>query len=412
MKKENKNLILIDDVKVWDKNPREISSKDFESLKKKIERWGIWKPFLVWESKKQILGGNQRYKACKELGHKEIWVEYREPKDDAEALEMAIADNESSGEWIKSLLIEQIKLSEDKINLEDYKINIKDTTLKDLMPIDTEEDNPPDEADIQSVSVLDDLYELGNHRVLCGDSTSVDNVEKLMDGKKADMVFTDPPYNVDYEGKTDDALKIKNDKFKNADVFYQFLLDAFGGMNIYSKEGASVYICHADLEGLNFRLAFRDAGYEIKQCLIWNKNTMVMGRQDYQWKHEPILYGWKSGASHQFYGGRNSYTVWDIAKPSRSAEHPTMKPLELIIKAIKNSSKGEDIILDTFLGSGSTLIACEKTERICYGMELDTHYTDVIVARYIKYMQDNNKSFTIKRNGEEIDYNLFLKDGK
>lgn len=401
MKGEKKNYILIDEVKTWDKNPREISPKDFESLKKKIERWGIWKPFLVWESKMQILGGNQRYKACKELGHKEIWVEYREPKDDAEALEMAIADNESSGEWIKSLLIEQIKLNEDKINLEDYKINIKDTTLKDLMPIDIEEDTPPDEADIQSVTVLGDLYELGNHRVLCGDSTLVDNVEKLMNGKKADMVFTDPPYGINIVSengkvgagnlaKNHTYSKVKNDETtETAKNFYNTCLAV--GLDRYIMFGGNYF-----LDFLPFSSCW----------IIWDKRGEM--------------------GSNNFADGEMAWTniktpvriykyLWNgmIREGEREAKiHPTQKPIAVCNKIISDFSKGKNIIYDGFLGSGSTLIACEKTERICYGMELDEHYCDVIVARYIKYMQDNNKPFTIKRNGEEIDYNLFLKDGK
>ncbi len=413
-----KLLVPIETIKLWENNPREISDKDFQSLKGKIERWGIWKPFLVWESKKQILGGNQRYKACKELGHKEIWVEYREPKDDAEALEMAIADNESSGEWVKSLLIEQIKLNQDKINLEDYKINIKDTTLKDLMPIDAEEDNPPDEADVKSVSVLGDLYELGNHRVLCGDSTSVDNVEKLMNGKKADMVFTDPPYGVSYEqGKfTGSEVKnkfapIKNDELRGEGL-YKFINDVFLNIYIHTTDNAVYYVWSPPTaEAYEIRRGVADTDVHIQSQLVWNKGRLILGRADYQWAHELCWYGYK-GKNHFWCGDRQQTSIWTQVRDVKYI-HPTQKPLELAVRAIKNSTQGSNnIVIDAFLGSGSTLIACEKTERICYGMELDTHYTDVIVARYIKYMQDNGKSFTIKRNGEEIDYNLFLKDGK
>jgi DNA modification methylase len=180
-------------------------------------------------------------------------------------------------------------------------------------------------------------------------------------------------------------LKIDNDKFDTSDSFYQFLYDAFLNLYILTKEGSPIYVCHADSEGLNFRKAFQDAGYLLKQCIVWNKNTMVMGRQDYQWKHEPILYGWKAGKAHKWYGGRNKYTVWDIDKPSRSGEHPTMKPLELVSIAIQNSSKHDDLVLDTFGGSGSTLIACEQTNRVCYMMELDPHYCDVIIDRWEKF---------------------------
>jgi len=413
MKKENKNLILIDDVNVWDKNPREISSKDFESLKKKIERWGIWKPFLVWESKKQILGGNSRFKACKELGHKEIWVEYREPKDDAEALEMAIADNESSGEWIKSLLIEQIKLNEDKINLEDYKINIKDTTLKDLMPIDAEEDNPPDEADVKSVSVFGDLYELGNHRVLCGDSTSVDNVEKLMNGKKADMVFTDPPYNyaqITGAGIFKKAVvKLGKDISEISEFNPSEFLDTL--LLYFEKDSINAFIfCNKDLihRYLNYAVENKYS-YNV---LTWHKKSFIPLSGSHHFPDTEYLIYIRKNSIFNSGLSTEHYRKYFIIDNEKSEDHPTIKPIIIIKTEVEVASNKGGIIVDTFLGSGSTLIACEKTERICYGMELDTHYTDVIVARYIKYMQDNNKPFTIKRNGEEIDYNLFLKDGK
>lgn len=205
-----------------------------------------------------------------------------------------------------------------------------------------------------------------------------------MNSQKADMIFTDPPYNVAYEGKTKEALTIQNDEFKNKNEFYQFLYDAYNNMFEYSKAGASVYICHADSERVNFTSAFEDAGWKLAQVIIWCKQQFVMGRQDYQWQHEPILYGWKEGESHYYNGGRSQTTLWTLDRPTASAEHPTMKPLALITRALANSSKGEDVILDPFLGSGSTLIACEQQGRICYGMELDPKYVDVIRKRYAK----------------------------
>lgn len=225
------------------------------------------------------------------------------------------------------------------------------------------------------------VYQLGPHRLLCGDATDFGAVTELMDGAIADLVFTDPPYNVDYEGKTKDALKIQNDKMGDS-TFFQLLLDSFTNMQMVTREGGGVYICHADSEGYNFRKAMMDAGWLMKQCIVWNKNTMVLGRQDYQWKHEPILYGWKPGAAHYFTKERNHTTVWDIPKPSRSGEHPTMKPVDLIKIALRNSSKKGQIILDLFGGSGSTMAASQLMGRVCYMAELDPVYVDVIRRRY------------------------------
>jgi DNA modification methylase len=220
---------------------------------------------------------------------------------------------------------------------------------------------------------------------MCGSATVLDDVQYLLSDTKADLIFTDPPYNVDYTGKTKDALKIQNDVFESNN-FQDFLYEAFTNMYVSSKAGASYYICHSDSEGLNFRNALNRAGYLVKQCIIWNKNSIVMGRQDYHWKHEPILYGWKEGASHMWYGDRKQSTVWDIDRPTKSTEHPTMKPIHLIERALNNSSKAGDIVLDLFAGSGSTIIACEKLQRVCYAMEIDPHYCDVIRKRYFQYI--------------------------
>lgn len=213
------------------------------------------------------------------------------------------------------------------------------------------------------------------------------------------MLLTDPPYNVDYTGKTKEALKIDNDS-KTDEQFRQFLTDAFTNANTAMKPGAVFYIWHADSEGYNFRKACMDAGWAVRQCLIWNKNTMVMGRQDYHWKHEPCLYGWKEGAAHLWNSDRTQTTMLNFDRPTRNEKHPTMKPVELLSYQITNNTKGEDIVLDPFLGSGSTLIAAQKTGRVCYGIELDTKYVDVIVERYLEYTGTN----TVIRNGETIEW--------
>lgn len=359
-------------------NPRTISKDAYEKLKRSIER----NPDGLTANKIAhkdgiIISGNQRYRAIQELklDMKPEWFKDLSGWTQEQIDEWVIQSNISAGEWDW----DELANSWDADNLIDWGIDMPDDwgTSKEL---------PEDIDEIPEVktpvSKLGDLWLLNGHRVLCGDSTDKATVERLMDGIKADMVFTDPPYNVDYEGGTKEKLKIDNDTWDNSDLFYQFLWKAFQQMFLNMKPGASFYICHSDTEGLAFRKAVNDAGFLLKQCLIWNKNSLVMGRQDYQWKHEPILYGWKPGASHYFVKDRKQTTVWDIDRPSRSTEHPTMKPIELCALAISNSSQPKSTLLDPFLGSGSTLIACEQTDRQCYGLELDPLYVDVICKRW------------------------------
>lgn len=242
------------------------------------------------------------------------------------------------------------------------------------------EDEPP-EPPKEPTSKRGDIWQLGRHRLMCGDSTMIDDVEKLMDGHLADILVTDPPYNVDYEGATKDKLKIQNDKMQD-DAFRQFLRDAFTTADAFMRAGAVFYIWHADSEGFNFRGACRDAGWHVRQCLIWNKNAMVMGRQDYQWKHEPCLYGWKDGAAHTWTSDRKQTTVIDFDKPQRNDIHPTMKPVGLFDYLIRNNTKEGEIVLDLFNGSGTTIMACEQDKRNAYVMELDPRYVDAAVKRW------------------------------
>ena len=244
----------------------------------------------------------------------------------------------------------------------------------------TDPDEVP-EPPVEPITKLGDLWILGNHRLLCGDSTSIDSVNCLMNGDQANLLLTDPPYNVAYTCKTKDALTIENDSMNN-ESFRQFLRDVYSTANSVMKDGAVFYIWHADSEGFNFRAAAFDVEWKVRQCLIWNKNSLVMGRQDYHWKHEPCLYGWKDGAAHYWGSDRCQTTVLNFNRPSRNGEHPTMKPVELFEYQIKNSSKPNDVVLDLFGGSGTTAIACEKTGRKARLMELDPKYCDVIVKRW------------------------------
>jgi DNA modification methylase len=366
-------------------NPRKIEGRQLERLKKSLEQDPAFleaRPLIVNKRSGNVVGGNMRLKAAQELGWTEIPVHYVD-LDEKEEKRWNLKDNALYGIWEKKMLgdlLQQMTAMEiDETGLD--QATIDDALKKALEALKQNDPEEVPEPPITPTSCLGDVYQLGDHRVMCGDATKLEDVEKLMAGEKADMIFTDPPYNVDYEGKTKDSLKIQNDAFTDNDSFRVFLLDAFTALNAVSNEGAGIYVCHADSEGLNFRMGFEGAGFELKQCIIWNKNSMVMGRQDYQWKHEPILYGWKKG-THKWYGDRKQVTVWDIDRPSRSSEHPTMKPLPLITMALVNSSASGDVVLDTFGGSGSTLIACEQTKRKCRMMELDPRYVDVIVKRW------------------------------
>jgi DNA modification methylase len=382
----NKIVANINDLKGWDKNPRDILPQDLERLKKQIMKLGQYKPLLV-TPEGIVIGGNMRLKAYRDLGISDLWVSIITPKDDAELLEYALSDNDRAGFYNELELMELVVLT--PIDQQLYSVDMgKPVLLQDFMDRQkdkkTQEDEPPAVDDANPpTSILGEIYQLGPHKLMCGDSTQIENVMALMGESKADMVFTDPPYNVDYVGKTKDALKIENDHKDDAS-FYQFLLDAFTNMSAVTKTGGAIYVCHADSEGMNFRKSFMESGFLLKQCLIWNKNSLVMGRQDYHWKHEPILYGWKEGGSHQWYGPRDQTTVWDIDRPTRSEEHPTMKPLALIERALDNSTKSEDLVLDLFGGSGSTLMASDQLGRICNTMELDPRYCDVIRKRYAK----------------------------
>ena len=378
--------LKVSDIKPYEKNAKKHPKKQVEQVAASIKEFGFNQPIVV-DKNNVIIVGHGRLEAAKTLGMTDVPVITVDLTDE-QANAYRLADNKlNESEWDMKLVIEELKgLSEPMLDITGFDKDL-------ILEADEADDEIPDIHDAPR-SVLGDLYELGQHRVLCGDSTQLEAVSTLMGEVKADMVFTDPPYNVDYTGKTKDALKIENDK-KADGLFYDFLLQAYSSFALSMKLGASIYVCHADLEGINFRTAFRDAGFQMRSNIIWNKNSMVLGRGDYQWKHEPILYGWRAGATHTWYGDRTQTTVWDMKRPSRSESHPTTKPIELIEKALMNSSKQDDIVLDLFLGSGSTLIASQKTGRICYGMELDPKYVDVIVQRYVDYTGVTE----IKKNG-------------
>lgn len=367
----------LETLKPYEKNAKKHPSSQVKKIADSITVFGFQQPIVV-DKENVIIVGHGRYEAAKLLGMTEVPVIHADLSPER-AKAYRLADNQLNAlsDFDMSLVIEELK------GLDDTMVELTGFS-KDLLITPEEKDDDVPETPAEPTSKRGDIYQLGKHRVMCGDATSLDDVQKLMGEMKADCIVTDPPYNVDYTGKTKDALKIENDK-KEDGAFLQFLTDAFTNMDAVLKPGGVFYIWHADSEGYNFRSACKAIGWTTRQCLIWNKNAMVMGRQDYHWKHEPCLYGWKEGAAHLWATDRKQTTILEFDRPSRSSEHPTMKPVELLAYQIANNTKGEDIVLDLFGGSGSTLISAEKLGRVCHMMELSEAYTDVILKRYEEY---------------------------
>lgn len=372
------NIINIElkNIKQYEKNPRK-NDEAVGPVAESIKEFGFKSPIIV-DKNNVIVAGHTRYKAAKRLKLKEVPCIVADDLTEEQIKAFRLADNKVGeiAEWDFDLL--NMELESISFDMSSFGFNILNEEEKEI-----EEDDYDLEEKLKNIeepkSKYGDIYQLGKHRLMCGDSTKIEDVEKLMNGNKVDLLITDPPYNVNYEGGN--GLKIKNDNMDN-DNFRKFLTDAFSTADSVMKEGAVFYIWHADSEGYNFRGACFDNNWKVRQCLIWNKNSMVMGRQDYHWKHEPCLYGWKDGASHLWASDRKQTTILDFDKPTKNAEHPTMKPVKLFDYQIKNNTKKDDIVLDLFGGSGTTLIACEQNGRISYNMELDPKYVDVIIDRW------------------------------
>lgn len=383
----------INNLKSNPNNPRIIKDDKFHKLVKSIKDFPEMleiRPIVV-NSEMIVLGGNMRLKAAKEAGLKEVPIIKAENLTIEQQNEFIIKDNVSGGEWDWDILANEWDVEQ----LEEWGLDVPNFETDEVLEAEEDDfDATPPETPI---TVLGDLYEIGEHRLLCGDSTQTDTFEKLMNGELADMVVTDPPYNVAYEGKTKDALTIENDSMGNDD-FYKFLYDFYSALTTAVKKGGAIYVWHASSEVINFGKAMVDAGWLLKQQLIWVKNTMVMGRQDYQWKHEPCLYGWLAGDSHKWYSDRKQTTVIEWDKPQRNGEHPTMKPIGLFAYQIENSSKVGDIVIDAFGGSGTTMVACEQLKRKARVIEYDPKYCDVIIKRMIKL----DDKLTVKRNGIDV----------
>ena len=373
-----------DELIPYARNARTHSDEQVAQIAASIKEWGWTTPILVDEDS-EIIAGHGRVLAARKLDIQKVPTIMAKGWTKAQKQAYVLADNQlpQNAGWDMDLL----KIEVMDLNLEGFDLSLmgfNDDMMAGLLTEETEgltdEDAVPELTE-DPITKLGDIWTLGNHRLMCGDSTSVDELESLCGEHRADMWLTDPPYNVAYEGKTKDALKIQNDEMGD-DQFRQFLVDSYTAADAVMKAGAVFYIWHADLEGYNFRGAAHDAGWQVRQCLIWKKQTMVMGRQDYHWKHEPCLYGWKSGAGHLWATDRKQTTILEFDRPSRSKEHPTMKPVELFEYQMLNNTKGGDLILDSFGGSGTTMIAAEKNGRHSRLMELDPKYCDVIIKRW------------------------------
>jgi len=378
-------------IKANPNNPRLIKDERFAKLCKSIQdapKFMALRPIII-DGEGMILGGNMRYKALLHLGYKEVpdaWVKRADELTEDEKKRFIIADNVGFGDWDYEALANEW----DAEQLSDWGLDVPDF---EVVPTEAKEDNYEIPETLSTDIVLGDLFEIGPHRLLCGDSTQTDTFEKLFEDKMADMVVTDPPYNVNYEGGN--GLKILNDSMSDS-AFYQFLYDFYTALGSFTKAGGAWYVWHDDSGGANFRSAMKNAGVVVKQCLIWVKNSLVMGRQDYQWKHEACLYGWKEGASHNWYSDRKQTTVLEFDRPQKNTEHPTMKPVPLISYQICNSSKQGDIVADAFGGSGTTMVAAHQLNRIAYLVEYDPKYCQVIIDRMLKL----DPTLEIKRNGQ------------
>ena len=389
-------------------NPRkELKPGDpeFEKLKRSIEEFGYVELIVVNErTGNTVISGHQRLSVLKELGKDEAECVIVDMDAESEKA-LNIAMNKVSGDWNKdklALLISDLQGSDFDVSLTGFDPGEIDDLFKDTLKNGIHDDDFDVDAELQKPTVTKsgDVWLLGRHRLVCGNSTKEETFTALMADKKANLVVTDPPYNVNYEGGT--GLKIKNDNMEN-DAFYGFLLSAFTNTEKVMADDASIYVFHADTEGLNFRKAFSDAGFQLSGCCIWKKPSLVLGRSPYQWQHEPVLFGWKKKGKHNWYSDRKQTTIWEFDKPKKNADHPTMKPIALLAYPIMNSSLTNCIVLDPFGGSGSTLIACEQSGRICYTIELDEKYCDVIVKRYIEQVGKAD-GVTVERDGLTYKY--------
>ena len=405
-------LVSIDKLIPYINNARTHSPEQIKKLRASLREFGFINPVII-DKDFNVIAGHGRLLAAKEEGIKEVPCVFVDYLTEAQKKAYIIADNRMAMDagWDEELLRVEIEA----LQAEAFDISLTgfdDTEIADLFrdDSDVQEDDfdVDEELEKPTFSKAGDVWTLGRHRLVCGDSTKAETFATLMQGRKANLVVTDPPYNVNYEGT---AGKIKNDNMAG-EKFYQFLFDAFSNIEKVMADDASIYVFHADTEGLNFRKAFSDAGFYLSGCCIWKKPSLVLGRSPYQWQHEPCLFGWKKNGKHQWYSDRKQTTIWEFEKTKKNTDHPTMKPIPLLAYPIQNSSMSNTLVLDPFGGSGSTLIACEQTDRSCAAIELDEKYCDVIVKRYIEQVGSADK-VSVERDGKTYTFaELEVPDGK
>lgn len=387
-------------------NPRKKlkpGDKEYEKIKNSIQEFGYVEPIIV-NYDMTVIGGHQRLTVLKDLGYIEVQCVMVHIEDENKVKALNIALNKITGAWNEQLLadlIVDLQSADFNTDFTGFEAPEIEQLFSKVHNKEIKEDDFDVDAELQkpTMSNAGDVWLLGRHRLVCGDSTLPETYTTLMEGRRANLVLTDPPYNVNVE---ETAGKIKNDNMSDED-FYKFLFAMFVNVEQNMEADASIYVFHADSKGLIFRQAFHDAGFYLSGCCIWKKNALVLGRSPYQWQHEPCLFGWKLGGKHQWYADRKQTTIWEYDRPKSSKEHPTMKPVALMAYPIQNSSMSNCIVLDPFLGSGSTLMACEETNRICYGIELDEKFVDVIVNRYIEAVGSSDGVYVI-RDGSKLPY--------
>ena len=393
-------------------NARTHSPEQLAKLRSSLREFGFINPVII-DRDFNVIAGHGRIAAAKEEGITEVPCVFVDYLTEAQKKAYILADNRMALDagWDEELLrieIESLQGADFDVSLTGF----GEDEIADLFAGDSEKDVKDDDFDLsaalEKAAFVErgDIWTVGRHRLMCGDATSAEDVSALMDGKKANLIVTDPPYGVSF--KSSGGLTIQNDSMKG-DEFYTFLYNSFSCMVEHLESGGAAYVFHADTEGLNFRKAFVDAGFHLAGVCIWVKNSLVLGRSDYQWQHEPVLYGFLKNGKHPWYSDRKQTTIWNYDKPKRNKNHPTSKPLDLLGYPICNSSQENAIVLDTFGGSGSTLMACEQTNRICHMMELDEKYASVILRRYVEDTGDSENVYVV-RGGEKIPYSALVKE--
>ncbi len=406
------NLVDVDKLIPYVNNARTHSKKQINKLRASIREFGFINPVII-DRDYNVIAGHGRILASQEEGIDKVPCVFVDYLTDAQKKAYIIADNRMAldADWDEELL----KIEIESLKDEDFDLSFTgfdESELLDLFGDDSkgkvEDDNFDLSSALEKASFVEkgDVWTVGKHRLMCGDATSKEDVQILMGDTKGNLILTDPPYGVSF--KSSSGLTIENDSMKN-DEFYNFLLSAFKNMADHLEKGGSAYVFHADTEGLNFRKAFVDSGFHLAGCCIWVKNSLVLGRSDYQWQHEPVLYGFMQNGKHRWYSDRKQTTIWNFDKPKKNSNHPTSKPLDLLSYPIGNSTQENAVVIDTFGGSGSTLMACEKMNRICYTMELDEKYASVILRRYVEDTGDMDNVYVI-RNGKKIPYADLVKE--